>query len=84
VLLLYEKSLGHKIASAKILEIPDQAFGLKDIRDEVLKCGTSDWLSWGAAIGTRSLKRAERNYALKYFAKGSHLNYLVAQCVEHL
>ena len=81
---LYEKSLGHKIASAKILEIPDQTFGLKDLRDEVLKSGTSDWLSWAAAIGTRSLQKAERNYALKYFAKGSHLNYLVAECVRHL
>jgi hypothetical protein len=84
VLLLHEKSLGHKIAIAKILEIPDQTFGLKDIRDEVLKSGTSDWQSWGAAIGTRSLKKAERNYVLNYFAKGSHLNHLVAECVRHL
>jgi hypothetical protein len=84
ILRLYEKSMGHKIASAKILEIPDQTFGLKDIRDEVLKSGTSDWLSWAAAIGTRSLKKAERNYALKYFAKGSHLNQLVAECVRNL
>jgi hypothetical protein len=84
ILKLHEKSLGHKIARAKVLEIPDQTFGLKDIRDEVLKSGTSDWLSWAAAIGTRTLKTAERNYSLKYFAKGSHLNQLVAECVRAL
>jgi hypothetical protein len=84
VLKLHDKAIGHKIATAKILEIADQTFGLKDIRDEVLKSGTSDWLSWAAAIGTRSLLKAERNYALKYFGKGSHINHLIAECVRKL
>lgn len=84
VLKLYERTADHRIARAKVLEIPDQSFGLKEIRDEHLKMGASDWLSWAAAVGTRSLKKAERNYALKYFSKGSPLNHLVAECVEKL
>lgn len=84
ILKLYEKASGHKIARAKILEIPDQTFGLKEIRDEILKSGASDWPAWAAAVGTRTLKKAERNYALKYFAKGSPLNFLVAECVQAL
>jgi hypothetical protein len=45
ILKLYELSANHKIARAKILEIPDQSFGLKDIRAELLKSGMSDWPS---------------------------------------
>lgn len=84
VLKLYEKTAEHKIARAKILEIPDQSFGLKEIREEYLKTGASDWPSWAAAAGARTLKKAERNYALKYFSKGSPLNYLIADCVQQL
>lgn len=84
ILNLYERTSEHKIARAKILEIPDQSFGLKEIRDEVLKSGASDWPSWAAAIGTRTLKKAVRNHALKYFSKGSPLNFLIAECVQNL
>lgn len=84
ILKLYERTAEHKIARAKILEIPDQSFGLKEIRDEILKTGASDWLSWASAIGTRTLRKAERNHALKYFSKGSPLNYLIAECVQKL
>jgi hypothetical protein len=81
---LYERTADQKTARAKLLEIPTQDFGFKEIRDEQLKTGASDWQSWAAAVGTRSLKKAERNYALKYFAKGSPLNYLIADCVQGL
>lgn len=84
ILKLYEMTANHKIARAKILEIPDQSFGLKEIRDEVLKSGASDWPSWAAAIGTRTLKKAERNHALKYFSKSSPLNFLIAECIQNL
>lgn len=84
ILNLYERTSDYKIARAKILEIPDQSFGLKEIRDEVLKSGASDWPSWAAAVGTRTLKKAERNHALKYFSKGSPLNFLIAECVQNL
>ena len=80
--MLYDRTAEHKIARAKILEIPDQSFGLKEIRDEILKTGASDWLSWASAVGTRTLKKAERNYALKYFSKGSPLNHLISECVQ--
>jgi hypothetical protein len=84
ILKLYERTAEHKIARAKVLEIPSQSFGLKEIREEYLKTGASDWLAWASAIGTRTLKKAERNYALKYFSKGSPLNHLIADCVQQL
>ncbi len=81
---LYELTADYKIARAKILEIPEQGFGLKEIRGEYLKTGQSDWLSWASAIGSRTLKVAERNYMLDYFSKGSPLNFLVASCAKKL
>ncbi len=84
ILKLYDLSANHKIARAKVLEIPDQSFGLKDIRAELLKSGMSDWPSWAAAAGTRTLTKADRNHALKYFANGSPINKLVSDCVRKL
>jgi hypothetical protein len=75
---IFELTPDFKIARAKVLEIPEQGFGFKEIRGEFLKTGQSDWLSWASAMGTRSLKAAERNYVLDYFSKGSPLNYLIA------
>lgn len=79
---LYELTGDHKIARAKVLEIPAEDFGLKEVRLEYLKTGQSDWLSWASAMGSRSLIAAERNHLLTYFSKGSPLNYLVAECVK--
>jgi hypothetical protein len=84
LLRLYELTSDFKIARSKILEIPEQGFGFKEIRSEFLKNGQSDWLSWASAIGTRTLKPAERNYLLDYFSKGSALNFLVAECAKKL
>ena len=84
VMKLYELTSDHKIARAKLLEIPDQTFGLKEIRAEILKTGASDWSSWAAAVGTRTLQKAERNHALSYFSKGSPLNHLIAECIKAL
>ena len=81
---LYELTGDHKIARAKILEIPVQDYGLKELRLEYLKTGQSDWLSWASAMGSRSLIAAERNHLLTYFSKGSPLNFLVAECVKKL
>ncbi|MEW8190489.1 MAG: antiviral reverse transcriptase Drt5 [Candidatus Thiodiazotropha endolucinida] len=81
---LYELSADMKIARAKVLEIPEQGFGFKELRDEFLKTGQSDWLSWSSAIGSQSLKAAERNYALDYFSKSSQMNYLIASGVKKL
>ncbi|NKF26459.1 hypothetical protein HER21_08340 [Pseudomonas sp. BGM005] len=81
---LYMLSSNSVISRAKILEIPEQKFGLKELRDEHLKNGSSNWLSWASAFGTRSLKKGERNYGLDYFSKGSDLNYLVSSCVKEI
>ena len=82
LLRLYELTPDLKIARAKVLEIPEQGFGLKEIRGEYLKTGQSDWLSWSSAVGSQSLKAAERNYVLSYFAKASAMNYLVSEAVK--
>lgn len=81
---LYDHSSGSVIARAKVLEIPTQNFGMKELREEHMKNGSSDWLSWASAIGSRNLKKAERNYALDYFSKGSSLNYLISSCVKDM
>ncbi len=81
---IYELTSEFKIARSKILEIPEQGFGFKEIRDELLKTGQSDWISWSSAIGSRSLPSGERNYVLDYFSKGSPMNFLVASGVKKL
>ncbi len=81
---VFELSVDYKISRAKILEIPEQGFGLKEIRDEYLKTGQSDWLSWSSAIGSRTLQASERNYALNYFSNSSPMNFLVSSCVQKI
>lgn len=81
LLRLYELTNDYNIARAKVLEIPEQGFGLKEIRDQYLKTGQSNWLSWSSAVGARTLKAGERNYVLSYFAKASALNHLIAEAV---
>tara|TARA_R110002051_G_scaffold232149_1_gene293946 strand:- start:70 stop:1554 length:1485 start_codon:yes stop_codon:yes gene_type:complete len=81
---VYELTSEFKIARSKILEIPEQGFGLKEIRDDLLKTGQSDWLSWSAAMGSRSLPAGERNYVLDYFSKGSPMNHLISSGVKKL
>ena len=81
---IFELSVDYRISKAKILEIPELGFGLKEIRDEYLKTGQSDWLSWSSAIGSRALPKAERNYSLGYFAKCSPMNFLISSCVKKI
>lgn len=81
---IYERSEAYEIAAAKVLEIPDQTFGLKAIRARILKSGASNWRSWASAMGARTLPAAERNYVLGYFANGSPMNHLIANCVKKL
>lgn len=81
---IYELSSSFVIVRAKILEIPESGFGLKEVRDDYLKTGQSDWLSWSSAIGSRALKAGERNYGLSYFSRCSPMNSLVAGCVKKI
>jgi len=81
---IYELTSDFKIARSKVLEIPEQGFGFKDIRDELLRSGQSDWLSWSSAIGSRTLPAGERNYVLDYFAKASSMNFLIASGMKKM
>lgn len=82
LLRIFELTAEYPIARARILEIPVQNFGLKEIRSDFLKTGASNWAAWASAVGSRSLDVAERNYALGYFSKASPLNFLVASAVK--
>lgn len=81
---IYTLSGNSIISRAKVLEIPEQNYGMKELRDEHLKNGSSTWLSWASAFGTRTLKKVERNYGLDYFSKCSPLNGLIAGCVKDI
>jgi hypothetical protein len=78
----FEHSNATTISRAKVLEIADRRFGLPERREEVLRSGRSDWEAWAAACGMRRDAAAGRNHLLTYFAKGSPLNALIAECVR--
>jgi len=66
------------------LEIPEKRFGMKELREEQLKTGASNWLSWASAVGSRKEKKANKNHLLSYFANGSPMNKLIADCIKSL
>lgn len=72
------------ISRAKVLEIADRRFGLPELRGELLRSGRSDWEAWAAAAGARCEAVANRNHTLTYFAKGSPLNSLIAECIKRV
>jgi hypothetical protein len=72
------------ISRAKVLEIPDQRFGLQELRNSYLGTGQSDWLSWSSAVGSRSMGKAARNYRLTYFKNSSPMNRLIGDIVESI
>lgn len=72
------------ITRAKILEIPDLRYGLQELRNEQLANGQSDWLGWASAVGSRALNAGSRNHRMKYWARGSNMNHLVADIVAKL
>lgn len=82
VVALMEHPRASKISKSKVLEIPDQRYGLKEVREQILRNGGSDWLAWSSAVGCREEKKAARNHLLKYFAKGSRINALIAEIVQ--
>lgn len=75
---LYEHKYATTLSKCKILEMDEQRFGINDIREEFLRVGRSDWLSWSSAVGTRGLSRNNRNHILNYFKNGSPMNYIIA------
>ena len=80
--LLYGNRNATNISRAKILEIADKRFGLGEMREEHLRVGDSGWLSWSSAVGCRVEKRVNRNHLLSYFANGSPMNALIADCIK--
>ena len=79
---LYEHHDGTRISQAKLLEIPDRRFGLRELREENLRRGSSDWLSWSSAMGSSAENKSNRNHLLGYFANGSDLNRIIADAVK--
>jgi hypothetical protein len=81
---LYTHPWATSLSKAKILEIPENRFGLPEIREEQLKEGKSEWLAWAAAVGSRVNKKASRNYVLNYFKNASPINEVIAGIVSGL
>ena len=81
---IFEHTAATSISKAKILEIPVNKFGMPDLREEELRTGASGWLSWSSAVGSRKIKKANRNHLLGYFGNGSPLNQLISDCVRKL
>lgn len=81
---LFEHPNSSAIPKAKVLEIPESRFGMRDLREEQLRTGKSDWLAWAAAMGSREMPRARRNHLLGYFSNGSSMNRLISDCVKSL
>lgn len=70
------------ITRAKVLEIPEKRFGMPDRREQYLRSGSSDWLTWSSAVGSRQMAKGARNQILKYMQKSSKMNWLVATAVQ--
>ncbi|WP_292775771.1 hypothetical protein, partial [Nostoc sp. NMS9] len=80
---LYYHQNATDISPAKILEIPENRFGMDDLRREHIRIGKSDWLAWASAVGCRRETTINRNHILSYFSKASSMNKLIAECVTH-
>lgn len=78
---LYSHGNASTISKAKILEIPEHRFGMPELREEHLRVGKSDWVSWAAAVGCRKESKLQRNHLLKYFGHSSPMNHLISSCV---
>jgi len=81
---IYQHPNATDISRSKVLEIPEQRFGMPEVRDEHLRVGRSDWPAWASAVGCRSAPRISRNHSLTYFGKASPMNRLIAECVASI
>jgi len=81
---LYKHAEATPVSRAKILEIAENRFGMRDLRMDHLRSGQSDWLAWAAAVGSRTVNKAQRNHVLKYFKNASMMNRLISDCVRAL
>lgn len=81
---IYQHANATDISRSKILEIPEQRFGMPEVREEHLRVGKSDWPAWSSAVGCRSAPKVSRNHSLTYFGKASPMNHLIAECVTSI
>lgn len=81
---LFQHQNATDITKAKILEIDDARHGIPELQTNELKNGNSNWLSWAAAVGIRSLPKQTRNHHLMYFAKASAMNKLISNAVRQI
>jgi hypothetical protein len=58
---IYEHRNATAVVRAKLLEIPENDFGILELRERVLRSGQSDWPSWAAAVGCRTQEKSARN-----------------------
>ncbi|MGF1775894.1 antiviral reverse transcriptase Drt5 [Vibrio nomapromontoriensis] len=79
---LYSHRNSTPISKAKILEIPTNKFGLQELREANLKNGTSSWLSWASAVGSRNESKIIKDYLMKYFMNVSDINNLIGSAVK--
>lgn len=80
----FEHQNSTEISKAKVLEIPELRFSMSDLREEHLRTGASNWLSWASAVGSRAENRINRNHVLGYFSNGSHMNSLISECIANM
>ncbi|MDP5016783.1 MAG: RNA-directed DNA polymerase [Dolichospermum sp.] len=81
---LYDHRSATTISQAKILEIPSTRYGLPEMRETILRDGSSTWASWCAAFGSKSEVKARRNHHLKYFQNPSVINNIVGKVIFDL
>lgn len=77
---IYEHPKATEIVQAKVLEVGAIEAGFQDIREKHLQ-GSSDWRAWASIVGSAGMPKGNRNQMLKYVAKGSRMNYIVASAV---
>ncbi|QBQ17146.1 antiviral reverse transcriptase Drt5 [Acinetobacter haemolyticus] len=82
--LLYEHKDSTVISKSKILEIPEHRFGFPELRETHLKNGSSGWLAWASAVGSRKDTKQVKNYLMDYFSKVSPINKLIGDCIKQL
>jgi hypothetical protein len=75
---LFEHRFATLLSQARVLEIPENRFGMPELRAGYLRSGQSNWLAWAAAAGCRKQTPQGRNHLLSYFANASSINGVMA------
>jgi hypothetical protein len=79
---LFEHRFATPISQARILEIPENRFGMPELRAGYLRSGQSNWPAWASAAGCRKQTAQSRNHLLSYFANASPTNRVMAAILK--